>query len=291
MRNCPLSVLRDPGCHPKLDRVMNKKRNKNAAIQGSNPLPGDFAHEKELDAQLIMTERLASLGTIASGIAHELNNPLSYVIGNLEILGQLLEETSTRLNEELQENLLKRHRKIQAGITRIHGVVQDLKAFSNAEEEEGACCDVNAAIETAASMAAHEIKYKAKLEKELGSVPVVSGSATRLSQVFFNLILNAAQAISAGGVEKNRITIRTYMDPSGRVIAEVSDTGRGIPKEHLDRIYDPFFSTKEPGVGTGLGLPACHGIIQSLGGEILVQSEEGVGTTFKAVLKSGIPTP
>jgi CheY-like chemotaxis protein len=156
--------------------------------------------------------------------------------------------------------------------------------------------DVHAVIEMSINMAKSEIRHRAQLVKDFGAVLPVEADEARLGQVFINLLVNAAHAIVEGDVERNEIRVRTGLDPTGRVVVAVCDTGRGIAPEHVGRIFDPFFTTKPVGEGMGLGLSICHGIVADLGGCIEVESMPGHGTTFRVILPSApplvaLPTP
>jgi len=159
-----------------------------------------------------------------------------------------------------------------------------LKTFSRGEEESTRALDVRPVLESALAVCLNEVRHRARVRRELGEVARVVANEARLGQVFLNLLVNAAQAIPDGQVERHEIALRTFMDEKGRVVVEVADTGSGIAPEHLERIFDPFFTTKPVGVGTGLGLSICHGIVSALGGEIQVDSQVGKGTRVRVVL-------
>jgi len=159
-----------------------------------------------------------------------------------------------------------------------------LKTFSRGDEETTRALDVRPVLESALSVCLNEVRHRARVRRELGEVARVVANEARLGQVFLNLLVNAAQAIPDGQVERHEIALRTFMDGKGRVVVEVADTGCGIAPEHLERIFDPFFTTKPVGVGTGLGLSICHGVVSALGGEIQVESQLGKGTRVRVVL-------
>jgi PAS domain S-box-containing protein len=249
----------------------------------------DVTEQRKLQSQLSLADRMASMGTLAAGIAHEINNPLAFVISNL---GFLLDEMR-RMPSMLPGGLASRPEvdewrsvlmEAREGAERVRQIVRQLKAFSRPDEERQEAVDLHAVLDSAVMLAANEIKHRARLKREYGAMPHVKGNEGRLCQVFLNLVVNAAQAIPEGAAEKNEIRLVTREGEQGRVIAEVQDTGSGIPPEVLGRIFDPFFTTKPVGVGTGLGLSICHGIITSLGGEISVESQPGRGTTVRVVL-------
>jgi PAS domain S-box-containing protein len=235
-------------------------------------------------AQLQMTDRLAAMGTIAAGVAHEINNPLAFVISNLEFLIEELDEQATAAfgedGEEIRAALAAAHR----GSDRVRQIVQDLRTFSRADRDSFRPVDVNQLVHTALAMLDNELRHHARVELELGAIPEVEANEAKLGQVFLNLIHNASQAIPPGRASENLIRITTGTDSSGRVVVEVRDTGQGIEPRNLHRIFDAFFTTKPVGVGTGLGLSICHQIVTTLGGTISVDSVVGEGTTFTVAL-------
>jgi PAS domain S-box-containing protein len=234
----------------------------------------DCTARKLLEQQLLVTERMASVGTLAAGVAHEINNPLAFVLTNVDFArGQLPEgEAKTALEEA------------QKGAERVQRIVQSLKTLSSADEDRRGPVDVQHALELALSIAMNEIQQRAKLVRDFQPVPMVEASESRLVQVFLNLLVNAAHAIPKGAPEQHQIVVSTRTDAAGRVQIEVRDSGHGIAPDVLPRIFDPFFTTKPVGVGLGLGLAICHGIVSSLAGEVTVQSEPGRGATFRVAV-------
>ncbi|WNG53696.1 PAS domain S-box protein [Archangium gephyra] len=254
----------------------------------------DVTEQRKLQSQLSLADRMASMGTLAAGIAHEINNPLAFVISNL---GFLLDEMR-RMPSMMPGGLAARPEvdewrsvimEAREGAERVRQIVRQLKAFSRPDEERLEAVDLHAVLDSAVMLAANEIKHRARLKREYGPMPHVKGNEGRLCQVFLNLVVNAAQAIPEGAAEKNEIRLVTREGEQGRIIAEVQDSGSGIPAEVMGRIFDPFFTTKPVGVGTGLGLSICHGIITGLGGEISVESQPGRGTTVRVVLPAAEP--
>ena len=241
----------------------------------------DVTERRALQAQLLLADRMASLGTLAAGVAHEINNPLAFTIANL---GFGLEE-ARRLGDrrpELEQALAE----AQEGASRVRDIVRDLKSFSRDDGDARGRCDVRQVLRAAVNLAQNEIRHRARVELDLGQAPPVTASERRLGQVFLNLLINAAQAIPEGAPERHSIRARTRTE-DGRVVVEIEDTGAGIPPEILGRIFDPFFTTKPVGVGTGLGLSICHGIVAGLGGDIQVESEPGRGSLFRVRLPAG----
>lgn len=264
------------------------------------------AERERLRGELAQADRLASMGMLAAGVAHEINNPLAYVLYDLESLAvdlpklakcvhrchaevsarlghdtvaEVLGEDQEMLSAEAFADSLAKLREAVAGTKRIKGIARSLGTFSRVERTELAPVDVNASIEHAITMAFNEIKYRARLVKDFSAVPAVLASDGKLAQVFLNLLVNAAHAISEGNVEGNEIRVRTFCE-GDRICAEVSDSGQGIAPEHCARIFEPFFTTKGVGIGTGLGLSICRSLVTELGGEIGFASEIGRGTRF-----------
>ncbi|MBM7118293.1 ATP-binding protein [Archangium primigenium] len=245
----------------------------------------DVTERKQLQARLQLADRMASVGTLAAGVAHEINNPLAYVTANLgyvhaELTRQLDRGTTTlkpvcaALDEALQ------------GADRVQHIVGDLKTFSRETQEKLQAVNVGKVLDSTLNLASAEIRHRARLVKAYGdNVPAVHGNHSRLGQVFLNLLVNAVQSLpSDGDAEQHEIRVTTRPHADGRVVVEISDTGAGIAPELMGRIFDPFFTTKAPGTGTGLGLSICHNLITAMGGELHVQSDLGRGTTFQVLL-------
>lgn len=245
----------------------------------------DVTDRKEIQLRLQISDRMASIGTLAAGVAHGINNPLAYVIANLEYVrsklrGSWLElppSDAAEVRELVDESL--------EGADRVRRIVGDLRSFSRQSEERVQAVDLHGVIERALNMAMNEIRHRARVVLQLEPVPKVMGTESKLSQVVLNLLVNAAQAIEAGAVEQNAITVRTLLDKHGRPRLEIQDTGVGIPEEYLRRVFDPFFTTKPVGVGTGLGLSISHRIVSEFGGEIGVESQHQRGTLVWVALE------
>jgi PAS domain S-box-containing protein len=242
----------------------------------------DLTERKQMQARLVLSDRLVAMGTLAAGVAHEINNPLTFVLANLSFLANELRTLAGELPvgrlAETEEVL----REVAMGANKVRQIVADLKMFSRADEDAPTAVNLKNVIESAITIARAELRERARVVRDYVDVPPVEGSEGRLGQVFLNLLINAAQAIPPGQTEKNEIRI-TLRAVQGHVIAEVRDTGAGIPPEMRSRIFDPFFTTKPVGEGTGLGLFVCQGIITRFGGEISVESEVGQGTMFRIV--------
>jgi PAS domain S-box-containing protein len=268
----------------------------NGELLGAVMVFRDVTEQKRLQKQLEIADRLASLGTMAAGVAHEINNPLFVVFANA---GLVLEELTGALSAPaLGEGGAARHaraikeaidmqREILSAASRITRIVADLGAFSRPEPQGSGSVDVRDAIEWAIRSTAHEFRHRARLSTTLAKVARVDADETRLGQVLVNLLINAAHAIAPGNVEGNQVSITTREDEAGCVVIEISDTGSGIPPDALNKIFEPFFTTKPVGLGTGLGLSICHGIVASMGGALSVVSSTEKGTTFKLQLPAG----
>lgn len=245
----------------------------------------DISERKRLEGRLFLADRMASLGTMAAGVAHEINNPLSYVIANV---GHVMSEISPRAEEGDAASLEMQRALDEAlgGLDRIRRIVADLKTFSRSDDEKAMTSDIRRVLDSCANIAASEIRHRAKLVRDYAPLPPVRGSDARLGQVFLNLLVNAAQALPIGQAHEHEIRLRTSLSSDGRVMVEVTDTGSGIPSDVLPKIFDPFFTTKPVGEGTGLGLSICHAIIKAIGGEISVQSTVGRGTTMRVLLQT-----
>lgn len=262
--------------------------------------------------QLVQSEKLASIGQLAAGVAHEINNPLGFINSNLQTLeeymmrlNQLL-ETMGNIKKAIQEEDLKKAalgltvltsmeesinldflkediknliKESQSGADRIRRIVIDLRTFAREDEEVVEMISLEEIVESILNIVHNEIKYKAELKKEYAKLPLVKCNSRKLGQVFVNLLVNAAQAIK----EKGTIGIKTY-EKEGYACVAITDTGQGIAEEDLNRIFDPFFTTKPIGEGTGLGLSISYDIIKQHGGDILVESDPGKGTTFTVIL-------
>ncbi len=270
----------------------------------------DITERKQMQSRMLRADRMASVGTLAAGLAHEINNPLAYVISNLDFLvaecprirkacaldtdprahaacGSAAEEDLAARMEEIEETL----QETREGVERVRRIVRDLKTFSWDGGEPLGSVDVRRVLESSMNLAQSEIAGRARLAKDLQEVPLVEASESRLGQVFLNLLLNAAQALPDGRAEENTIRIATRTGDAGQAIIEVRDSGSGIAPEILDRVFEPFFTTKPAGIGTGLGLSICQNIVTGLGGEITVESEPGRYSLFRVSLPAISPSP
>ena len=241
--------------------------------------------KERMQQQLILADRLASVGMLAAGVAHEINNPLAYVMANLDLLAEELElAADTSPSPTVLQEWAEALREAREGSDRIRKIVRGLKTLSRADEERRAVIELRPVLELSVNMAFNEIRHRARLVKDYGDTPLVEADDARLGQVFINLIVNAAQAIPEGDSEANEIRLVTSTDAEGRAVIDVLDTGPGIPPDVVSRVFDPFFTTKPIGLGTGLGLSICHSIVTSLGGEITASNREGRGARLRVVL-------
>ena len=274
---------------------------------------------KQTQAQMIQSEKMASIGQLAAGVAHEINNPTGFIGSNLNTLAEYqndinrlikkyrqlanaLEDIVANKDESLApvskqlreiaalereidigfvlEDVTNLINESQGGTKRLKRIVSDLKDFAHPGKDKLESADINKCLESTVNVVWNELKYKATVNKDYGDLPMVQCYPQQLNQVFMNLLVNAAHAIK----EKGEIGITTA-SVDGQVTIKISDTGVGIPKENLQKIFDPFFTTKEVGKGTGLGLYIAHDIVKKHGGEIDVESEVGKGTTFTIRLR------
>jgi signal transduction histidine kinase/CheY-like chemotaxis protein len=242
-------------------------------------------------AQLQQTERLAAVGTLAAGVAHQLNNPLAYVLANINFLAEeipsFLRDVAPSLDGEQTarlNDLLSAMSDAREGSERVARIVRDLRTFSRMEDERRELLDIHTLLESACGLVESELKNRGRLVKVFGTVEPVEANPSRLAQAFLNLLLNAVQAIPAGVPAQNEVNVRTYMDDDGMVVVEVRDTGTGMSQAVQARIFDPFYTLKPVGEGTGLGLTTCLAIIHHMGGSIGVDSNEGEGSTFRVKL-------
>jgi PAS domain S-box-containing protein len=248
----------------------------------------DVTERHRLRAKLLLSDRMVSLGTLAAGIAHEINNPLAYVTANLEIVAESLGDApaapSTAAHAELQAAIGD----AREGAERVRKIVRGLGSFSRSDEEKRVPLVLPEVLEAAIRLTGNELKHRAVVVRELAATPLVIADEGRLAQVFINLLINAAHAIPEGNTDANRVTVRTRTDEQGRAVVEIADTGAGMPPEVLARAFDPFYTTKEVGEGTGLGLSICHGIVSGLGGQIAIESTRGHGCLVRVVLPPAI---
>jgi two-component system, NtrC family, sensor kinase len=230
-----------------------------------------------------MHQRAESMGILAAGLAHEINNPLSFTSGNLSFLKESLPRNPREYTPDLAAECQDVLADALEGTARIRRIVADLKSFSSADAAELGAVDLKSLVDSTLRMASNQLRHRAEVVRAYGDIPLVRGTVTKLGQVLLNLILNAAQAIPEGHVSRNRITV-SMESTEETVKVTIADTGCGILEEVLPRIFDPFFTTRRVGEGMGMGLAISRNIISSFGGTISVRSRVGVGTTVEVVL-------
>lgn len=251
----------------------------------------DTTQQRQLHAQLMMSDRMVSVGMLAAGVAHEINNPLAAVLFQLDIaLHHLAEVPGDTPNEALVQRIQKSLEHAREASGRVRDIVQDLRIFSRGNEEKSGPVDLHAILESTARLAWNEIRHRARLTTQYGPPVLVEGNESRLGQVFLNLVINSAQAIQEGAAPANEIRIATSVASDNEVMVEVSDTGSGMSPDILRRLFVPFFTTKPVGVGTGLGLSICQRIVTSFGGRMTVNSTLGKGTSVRVFLPIAPPT-
>ncbi len=271
------------------------------SLASTTPSDAENAGQRQrTTAESLSADRMASMGKLAAAVVHELNNPLGVTIANLSFVLEELRALDAELVPEGAEGAVEMAARLARARPRIVGivdalgearqgadrarlVVRDLRTFSRADEERRVPLDVRRVLESSINMAYREIRHRARLAKDYGPIPLVSGNEARLGQVFLNLLHNAAQAIHEGDAEHHCIRVVTRTDAQGRCVVEVSDTGRGIPPEDLTRVFEPFFTTKHNDA-TGLGLSICLNVITAMGGDIAAESGPGVGSTFRVTI-------
>ena len=243
-----------------------------------------------LDASMVHNDRMASLGTLAAGVAHEINNPMTYVMASLEELDELARSCSDDVATKAE--FLDRVAETRDGAGRVVEIVRGLLTFGREDVEAAlAPVDVGECVRAAVRLAGPELRYRAVIDVELAETAAVLADANQLTQVVLNLLVNAAHAMPEGELGHNRITVRCR-EEGGQVRLEVEDNGCGIDPTHMDRLFDPFFTTKPIGVGSGLGLSICQNLVRRFGGEIAVAAQPGLGTTFRVRLPaSELPLP
>jgi PAS domain S-box-containing protein len=295
------------------DKLEERVQNRTAELQTANStLLAEKARQEvlikkleEAHNQLLQSEKMASIGQLAAGVAHEINNPIGFVSSNLGTLqryvanllkllaayelleGSLADSSLQDINQVkkeidatyLREDIGNLLTESLGGLLRVKRIVQDLKDFSHVDESEWQKSDLEQGLDSTLNVVWNELKYKAKVVKEYRNIPQIECFAPQLNQVFMNLLINAVHSIT----DQGQITIRTGYDDEN-VWVEVEDTGKGIKPEHMGRIFEPFFTTKPVGKGTGLGLSLSYGIVHKHGGRIEVKSELDKGSIFRVVL-------
>ena len=248
----------------------------------------DVTEQHRLHDELALAERMALLGRLAAGVAHEINNPLAYAHASLEVA---LRELSGLADPTRTAHIAGALARAREGTERVRGIVRDLKMLSRAEDEPSEAVDLPALLDSTLALAANAIEPKATVIRHYGDAPRARATRGRLGQLFLNLLLNAADAIPEGSAARHEIRVSISRDGMGRALVEITDTGNGIAPALVARVFDPFFTTKAVGAGTGLGLAICHRIVTQLGGEITFESTLQTGTTFRVALPASDAEP
>ncbi|MBW2733800.1 MAG: response regulator [Deltaproteobacteria bacterium] len=255
----------------------------------------DLSGRQRLEARMMQMDRMISIGTLAAGVTHEINNPLTFVIANLSMISdsnidlQKLMPPKDPLREHT-ESIASCVEDAIAGSRRIRDIVRDLSTLSRKRQRQEAAVDLPATLESAVKLAWNELRHRCKLVREIENVESIVGDDGRLGQVVINLLVNAAQALPLGHADDNTIFLRAFMRED-KVAIEVEDTGTGIDPALLPRIFEPFMTTKPVGSGTGMGLAICRQIVDEHGGEIQVESELGKGSCFRILLPPMVADP
>ncbi|MBA4174973.1 MAG: histidine kinase [Leptothrix sp. (in: Bacteria)] len=297
--------------------LQERQRSRDALQLKTEEQQALIARLEEAHNQLLQSEKMASIGQLAAGVAHEINNPIGFVASNLSSLRRYVDNLLRIVNlvlehkaelgpaaqlcleralaesdfEYLREDMVPLLDESADGVRRVKRIVQDLKDFSHVGEHAWQWSDLHKGLDSTLNIVHNEIKYVADVSREYGALPMVECLASQLNQVFMNLLVNAAHALEG---KRGQIVLATRMLGEGEVCVEVRDTGEGIAPENLTRIFDPFFTTKAVGKGTGLGLSLSYSIVRKHRGRIEVESRLGGGTTFRVVLpitQSNVPAP
>ncbi|MFO0747950.1 MAG: response regulator [Myxococcota bacterium] len=250
----------------------------------------DVTAHRRLEAEVLTAERMSAIGHVAAAVGHEINNPLSAVVGNLDVAVHDLARVERRARLErgapdrALASAMEAVEDARGAAELVRRIVRDLKVFSREERAQPAAVPVARALESARRMARNEIRHRARVVAELGPAPLVVAQESRLAQVALNLLVNAAHALDEGKVDDNQIRVTLGTDARGWAVFTVEDTGCGMTPEVLAHVFDPFFTTKPPGLGSGLGVPICQRIVAELGGELGFESEPGRGTVARVAL-------
>ena len=266
------------------------------AVVGACLVALDVTRHHAAQIRAVREDRMSALGTLAAGVANEINNPLTYVMINIEHVTRRLRRLGALDEDEVPQGpertallagLVDALAKASEGANRVRAVTRDILVFAQGNDAPRGLVDVRALLESSLQVAWHELRHRARVVKHLADVPPLEASATQLAHVFLQLFVNAASAIPEGNAEHEEVRVTTRCDDSGDVVVEILDTGAGIAPEALPHVFDPFFTTHGAGEGVGLGLSICHGIVKHLGGQISAESGPGKGSVFRVVLPAG----
>jgi signal transduction histidine kinase/CheY-like chemotaxis protein len=283
------------------DTWLTPVRGISGEVVGITGLSNDVSHVRKLQNKAIQNDRVMALGTLAASVAHEINNPLTYVIANGDAVADEIDALEKLMAADLRGPTLADARAslarireglgpIRSGASRIAGITRDLRSFSRPDESSMARIDIRTVVESVLRLVAKEVEARARLVLDLQPTPPVLGNEARLVQVVLNLIVNAFQALPPDAPSRNEVHIGTRTD-GGRIVIEIADSGRGVPATDRELIFEPFFSTKEIGQGTGLGLFVCRNIVRGFSGEIEVGDRPGGGAQFRVTLPAAPEVP
>jgi len=286
------------------NNMSQKVADRELALKQSYKKLSDANQElKQSESQLVHSEKMASIGVLSAGVAHEINNPIGFIRSNLEVLTEYLEDInkyylefketlSTEDEKAIHQRLAKKHEleflfedakpllaSSIGGVDRVVEIIKSLKTFARVDLPEKALCDINEGLNATLNMVWNELKYNCKVDVDLHPLPQIYAFPGQLNQVFMNLLINASQAIG----DKGTLSVRTFIKGT-EIVVEVEDTGYGIKPEHIKQIFTPFYTSKPVGEGTGLGLSISHQIVEQHGGKISVDSTEGKGSCFSVYL-------
>jgi len=248
----------------------------------------DVTLRKQMEVRLLQADRLAAVGSLAASVGHEMNNPLAFVLANLSFAREELELLDDELRERSSphvgrlDDVLEALSETSVGANRLKHIVQELRTLSRKPPEHRARVEVQPVLESALKLLRGELRLRARVERDFHPMPAVDGDEARLSQLFLNLLLNAVQAMGEGDASRNVLRVAAYTGPDGEAVVEVQDTGGGLPKEVLERLFEPFVTTRSTRVG--LGLSVSHAIVTGLGGTLKAESRQGWGTTLTVIL-------
>ncbi len=264
---------------------MAPRRSFDGRVIGVVGVGRDITAQKALQLQLATADRMASVGILAAGVAHEINNPLAAVLANVELAQREVHDLRrlavTADDRAAMGSIDEELRDAREASQRIVKIVRDLTLFSRAPDDKVVPVDVREVLDASLRLADNQLRHRAVLVKRYAPVPMLMANAPRLGQVFLNLLVNAAQSIPEGNRDAHEVQVVTRADERGHVVVEVRDSGQGMTDDVIARLFTPFFTTREPGQGTGLGLSISHRIVTSLGGTIVVESAPGMGSCFR----------
>jgi PAS domain S-box-containing protein len=255
----------------------------------------DITSRKETEAGIVQAGRLAAVGTLAAGVVHEVNNPLSGILANLGYSLETIPAIAAALPEgtpahEAARELTSALQDARAAGERVRDIIRHLRLFARAEDEDRAPLEVARVLDAAVALLANQIRHRARLERVTGDAPEVIGNESRLGKAFLNLLLNAVQALPDGFAASHLIRVSLGRSPVGEAVVEITDDGEGMAPDVLARAFDPFFSTRGR-TGAGLGLPTARAIVASMGGTLSLESAPGRGTSVRVVLPAASPGP